>query len=241
MSSFVFTRPAFLAGIMAAGLLCAGAASAATYTYDFKAAANSGGGIGEAIYTSFDTNSFFAGPNLQITASATDDDPTQYVYFDNGNAGIGVCKDWNGSGTLNAPSNGGSNLCDPGSDDGITELSEVLTFTATDTAVTIDSIWMNANHDAPAVTDATYRINGADYGAGDMTPDNISGSGDVRIDLGFTLNAGDSFTLFALSGSPDSYISAMAVSQVPLPASALLLGGGLFSLGAIRRRRKKTG
>ncbi len=68
--------------------------------------------------------------------------------------------------------------------------------------------------------------------------DDISGSGDVRIDLGFTLGVGDSFTLFAQSGSPDSYISAIAVSAVPLPASVFLLGGGLVGLGALRRRRK---
>lgn len=44
-------KTAALAGVLATGLINAQSAVAATYVYDFKAAANAGGGIGESIYS----------------------------------------------------------------------------------------------------------------------------------------------------------------------------------------------
>ena len=41
--------------IAGALIVAAQSASAATYTYDFKATANSGGGIGESIFSTFNT------------------------------------------------------------------------------------------------------------------------------------------------------------------------------------------
>ncbi|WP_425092066.1 VPLPA-CTERM sorting domain-containing protein [Tropicimonas sp. S265A] len=216
--------------------LSAGAVSAATY--DFKAAAEPGGGTGESIYSEFNTSSLFAGPNLKITASASDDnDAEQFVYFDAGNAGMGVCKDPKSASAVNQTQSGGTNQCNPGSDDGLTTTFETLTFKATVSDMIIESIWINSNHDGKMPLTTEWMINGTTYGAAQMVSDSVSGTGDVKIDLGFKLSLGDSFTLHGVTG-PNSYVSAMAVSSVPVPASLLLLLGGLGAFGTMRARRK---
>lgn len=221
--------------LLSLGMATAGSAA----TYDFLAAANAGGGIGESIYATYDTSPFFTGPNLRITASATDDDDSdQFVYFDNGNAGIGVCKDATSGASIGTATNGGGNQCDPASDDGITSVSETLTLEATETSVIIESLWFNANHDNDPVTAASYMINGVTYDSGDMIADNVSGSGNYRIDLGFTLAFGETFSITPTSGSPNSYMSAIAVSAVPVPAAGILLLTALGGLGLARQRRR---
>jgi len=221
-------------------LLSAASASATTFTYDFLAAANAGGGIGESIYDSFDTSSAFTGPNLTVTASAGNpgNPVPAFVYFDNGNAGMGVCKtpDASGFATLNTATNGSANHCNPSSDDGITEVDEMLSFMATENMV-IQSISFNSNHDGGLTQALTsmWTINGVSY---DATADGTqTGGGNIRFDLGFNLNAGDAFSVVG-AVSPDSYISAIAVSAVPLPASALMLGVALGGLGFARRKTK---
>ena len=207
------------------------AAQATTYTYDFKTEANAGNAIGESIYSSFDTSSVYTGPNLNVTATAGGD--AAFVYFDNGNAGMGVCKVPNANAPINTATGGSTNLCNPGSDDGITSLDEVLTFGA-GSKLRIESIRINSNHDAASVLDSVWNIGGTVYAAVDGV---AVGGGDIRFDIGLDLLAGESFALYS-TDSPDSYISAIAVSPIPLPASGLLLLTAFGGLGAMRRRKK---
>lgn len=224
------TKMARVAIVMAA-LVAPAAAHAVTYTYDFKTEANSGGLIGESIYTTFATDSIYSGPNLNVTATAGGNDA--YVYFDNGNAGMGVCKVPSAGAPLNTATGGSANLCNPGSDDGITSTEEVLNF-ASDGKVRIESILINSNHDSASIMDSVWNIGGTIYAAIDGV---AVGGGDIRFDIGLNLAAGESFALYS-TASPDSYISAIAVSPIPLPASGFLLLTALGGLGAMRRRKK---
>lgn len=211
----------------------AGAAHASTFTYDFKAEANTTGQIGEAIFSNFNTsdNGVFAGPNLAVTA--TKNGSSAFVYFDNGNAGMGVCGVSGGS--LNQYNPGsGANLCNPGSDDGLTTTTEALHFTSTDGPVKITSFFINSNHDSGSILNTVWNIGGTTY---DNTDFVSVGGGDVRIDIDFTLGLNETLSLSGVSG-PNSYISAIGVTPVPLPAAALLMLAGLGGLGALRASRK---
>ena len=170
--------------------------------------------------------------------SPFDDDDDQFVYFDNGNAGIGVCRDLNG-----AIADGTTNLCSPSSDDGMTSPHEWLTFTATTSPMKIDSIWINSNHDATSILASVWEINGVTYdltSGYSMINDGGLRDGDVKIELGgFWLGTGSSFQVIG-TVAPDSYISALAISSVPIPAALPLLAAGLAGLGLAGRRKKKA-
>ena len=217
----------------------AGMASAATYEYDFKAASEPSG-IGESAWTSFDTTTYFSGPGLTVTAEDTLSDGQDYVYFDAGNAGIGVCGDVNNLDKVNTITESGSNLCAPSSDDGLTKTTEILTFTAQD-AMIVDAIYLNSNHDSGSIMDTVWEVivNGVDtltFDMNDFVAASLSGTGDIMISLGFTLEEQGYFTLRGTQG-PNSYVSGLGVSAVPLPAGGLLLLAGLGGLAAMRRKR----
>lgn len=219
---------------MAALVLSPAIASAATFTYDFKAESNEGGLIGESIYDVFTTAGVFAGPNLQITASAGAD--AAFPYFDNREAGVGVCKVPLPGSQLNVSTGGADNACDPSSDDGLTALNEVLTFTAID-PIEILSIRLNSNHDDDDILDSIWSIGGEILFSEEALD---LGNGDIEFDLGLILQPGESFDLFGIA-TPNSYLSAFAVASVasvPVPATFILLGAAIGGLGLMRRRQK---
>lgn len=215
--------------LIAATLAClAGGAQAATYDFKYEI---DYGDLSEAILSSFDTTTTFAGPGLTLTAEGND-----YVYFDKGNAGVGVCSGPTSGAIVGKiyDNNSGTNRCFDRSDDSI-QGAETLRFTAQANGTLIERIYVNGNHDGYLEGDEMFLINGtltALSGAG-----SISGSGDYYIDLGFTLNAGEFFTLGRTGATEDSYVSAISVSAVPLPAGVWLLMGALGGLAAVRRRK----
>lgn len=216
----------------------AGMAQAATYEYDFKKEANASGQIGEAIFSEFNTstNGVFAGPNLKVTATKGQSDA--FVYFDNGNAGMGVCGSPKTGATVNSYNSGsGTNVCSDAGDDGLTTTTESLHFTATNQAVQITEFYINSNHDKTAPIGSTvWNIGGTEYSA-PFAVESLSQTGDIKISVNFFLNVGETLSLRGVSG-PDSYISGIGLTPVPLPAAGFMLLAGLGGLGALRARKK---
>ena len=233
----------------AAAILSAGAAQAATVTYDFKAEAEPSGQIGEAIFSTFSTsgNGVFSGPELSITATKNGDDA--YVYFDASNAGIGVCGVPSNLSQVNQYASGsGSNRCNPSSDDGLTTTTEALLLSATNTPMLIEAIYLNSNHDNDPIGDTIWNIGGTIYDSSSSAWSiaSISGTGDIRIEVNYALGAFETLLLQGVSG-PNSYLSAISVSTplppsgtIPLPAGMVLMLSAIGGLGVMHRRKART-
>lgn len=167
---------------------------------------------------------------LNITGHASNDnagDTQQFAYLDKGNAGLGACKDINGS-----------NQCTPSSDDNVTT-GEWLTLTAVSDLL-ISNLWFNNNHDEGFDALDKISIGSDNWFTGVLKKQGASATGytdDANYTTDITLLAGQSIKLSFFN--EQFYLSALEVEgiTVPEPATLGLLGLGALGLFASRRRK----
>lgn len=228
------------------------AGSAQAIVIDFKAIAESGGALGESAWN---TLSFNADGTHSMTSSFLNITGTNgsdsYAYLDANNAGLGVCGSLLNADTANQATNSGANLCDPGGDDNVSfhaaaATAETLHFIF-GADVVIENIWFNNNHDG----DRSLEGDSILLGISGSTAAQVLGApgpgGDSMLDLGLSLGAGVMFDVGFDSNqlcdgdlnNCEFYISKIEFSTVPEPAVLVLLGAGLFGIGAARRQNKR--
>lgn len=215
----------------AAVSMTAGFASAATF--DFEALADSS--IGEGSWESRgdfsdagigdfdDATDRFTVDGIWVEAVGTDNfaqgnDADYHAYLDAGNAGLGVCKVT----TV-------AHQCTPGDDDNLSSNEAlILNFS---TVVQLTDIFLRT-FDHSIYAGAPIWIRNMDTGLSAYRL-----PGDELTSLG----SSTSWLFETNFQSPDLedwfYISSLSVSQVPLPAGALLLLTGLGGLAVARRRK----
>ena len=167
-------------------------------------------------------------------------DTEQFAYLDWGNAGLGVCKDISGS--AGAHPGSGSNRCDPGSDDNVTD-HEYLEITF-DQDVRVDNLWFNNNHDngfgsgdkvtigvgplAMLLDDGGGLFPGTHFDVEKGWADGPNGIGSFDVKLGEKL--------WVAFNNEQFYLSAMEISPVPVPAAIWLFGTALIGFIGMGRR-----
>ena len=212
---------------------------------DFVKLTEDAGALGESAWDPLEISG--TGFNLSITATQFNVmkqvDETAYAYLDNNHAGLGVCGHVDASDINVARPGDFSNICNPSSDDNVTD-GETLYFEF-DTAVTIEKIWFNNTHDEDfeIISPDEVTIDGMDY----LGPGNgYAPTSAVYNTAG--LKASESNFLGPFSVAADTpfsiafkdqqfYISGME-AVVPEPGTLALLGSGLLGIGLFRRRRQ---
>jgi hypothetical protein len=215
--------------------------SAGAITIDFIDLTEKSGGLGESSWSTLsatdhpDLNYF----GISITGHASDDtarkdaDPSnleQFAYLDWNNAGLGVCKDAIPPSGANSGSN--SNSCKPNSDDNVTT-NEYLEFMF-DQDVVVDNLWFNNNHDggfnSGDKVDIGIDMNLSDYAVMTGYAGDNKGIGSFMVKQGEKLHVAFNNEQF--------YLSAMEISEVPVPAAVWLFGTAMAALLGFRRRSK---
>ncbi len=195
--------------ILAAMLLSAGMATGAqAVTVDFA-----GGSGGDAVISGKTAEFNVGGVSGDIEAFSTYNDSNTSVISTYWDAGLGV---------RNGPNDVASGSLIHGEQLDGTNFSDWLTFTF-DTAVELVSVTLSylSTNDS-----AHIRLNG---GAWVETTSAFNAFGNVLV---------NSFSVRAFGEDDEFVVSGFTVAPVPLPASSLLLLGGLAGFGLMRRRKK---
>lgn len=202
-------------------------------TFDFIGEANEkiykAGIQGEQGYTGTSYVREVDGITLTAQGQSISDDGKTWddasVYLDsrwnNGNAGMGVCKVLSGS----------TNQCNPGGDDNVT-LGEKLILDFGQQVAISEIIMSNGVHELDFTGQFSLTIDGVDMGQ----PDLASVFTTVLIGQRFELWNNNTTEV----ASKEFYIGSMTVSAVPIPAAVWLFGSALMGLVGVSRRKSSA-